>query len=67
MAYPSCAQNLRLRDSGFFVPDFSGEYAFYFSTGIGTQPNWPTPASPAAGMGRRKVSFVNAFQNYRMK
>jgi hypothetical protein len=38
MAYSSCARNLPLRDSGFFVPDFSGEYAFYFSTGIGTEP-----------------------------
>jgi hypothetical protein len=37
-AYSSCARNLPLRDSGFFVQAFSGEYAFRFSTGIGTEP-----------------------------
>jgi hypothetical protein len=37
-AYSSCARNLRLRDSGFIVQAFSGEYAFRFSTGIGTEP-----------------------------
>lgn len=37
-AYSSCARNLQLRDSGLFIQAFSGEYAFRFSTGIGTEP-----------------------------
>jgi hypothetical protein len=37
-AYSSCARNLRLRDSGLFYSSLSGEYAFRFSTGIGTEP-----------------------------
>jgi hypothetical protein len=37
-AYSSCARNLLLRDSGFFIQAFSGEYAFRFPTGIGTEP-----------------------------
>jgi hypothetical protein len=38
MAYSSCALNLSWRFRAFSFNDFSGEYAFYFSTGIGTEP-----------------------------
>ena len=38
MAYSSCALNLSQRFRAFSFTDFSGEYAFYFSTGIGTEP-----------------------------
>ena len=38
MAYSSCALNLSRRFRAFSFTDFSGEYAFYFSTGMGTEP-----------------------------
>jgi hypothetical protein len=38
MAYSSCALNLSQRFRAFSFTDFSGEYAFDFSTGIGTEP-----------------------------
>src|SRR5208282_4402176 len=38
MAYSSCSRDLQRRDPGFVFNDFSGEYAFHFSTGIGTEP-----------------------------
>jgi hypothetical protein len=38
MAYSSCALNLSQRFRAFSFTDFSGEYAFYFSTGMGTEP-----------------------------
>src|SRR5208282_518221 len=43
MAYSSCSRDLQRRDPGFVFNDFSGEYAFHFSTGIGTEP--PTTAA----------------------
>jgi hypothetical protein len=38
MAYSSCALNLSRRFRAFSFNDFSGEYAFYFSPGMGTEP-----------------------------
>jgi hypothetical protein len=38
MAYSSWCRDLQRRDPGFVFNDFSGEYAFHFSTGIGTEP-----------------------------
>jgi len=38
MAYSSCARRLLNRPRAFSFNDFSGEYASYFSTGMGTQP-----------------------------
>src|SRR3989475_2710598 len=34
----SCGRDLQRRDPGFVFNDFSGAYAFHFSTGIGTEP-----------------------------
>src|SRR5207244_11640519 len=34
----SCGRDLQQRDPGFVFNDFSGAYAFHFSTGIGTEP-----------------------------
>src|SRR5437660_626605 len=37
----SCGRDLQQRDPGFVFNDFSGAYAFHFSTGIGTEPYSP--------------------------
>src|SRR5205807_6651799 len=53
----SCGRDLQRRDPGFVFNDFSGAYAFHFSTGIGTEPGpldglvlevrwWPTISRP---------------------
>src|SRR5207302_719739 len=38
----SCGRDLQQRDPGFVFNDFSGAYAFHFSTGIGTEPTFQT-------------------------
>src|SRR5437879_1616055 len=48
----SCGRDLQQRDPGFVFNDFSGAYAFHFSTGIGTEPG-------AVGVERRRT--VNAW------